>query len=45
MRSSLPLRLLIAVGLSLGLALLLLVVLYATSIAFQVWDHLRQSPV
>jgi hypothetical protein len=45
MRSSLPVRLLLAVGLSLGLALLLLVVLYATSVAFDVWARLREAPL
>ncbi|MCU0937296.1 MAG: 50S ribosome-binding GTPase, partial [Gammaproteobacteria bacterium] len=45
MRTALPLRLLFAVGLSLGLALLLLVTLYATNIAFEVYDHLRAAPL
>jgi hypothetical protein len=45
MRTSLPLRLLIAVGLSLGLAVLLLVLLYATNVAFEVYEHLREAPL
>jgi hypothetical protein len=44
MRASLPARLLLAVGLSLGLALLLVVLLYATSLAFEVWARLREAP-
>lgn len=45
MQTSLPLRLLIAVGLSLGLAVLLLVLLYATNVAFEVYEHLREAPL
>ena len=45
MRTALPVRLLLAVGVSLGLALVLLVVLYATSIAFDVWARLRETPL
>jgi hypothetical protein len=44
MRYTLPIRLLVAVGLSLGLALTLLVLLYATNVAFDVWARLRESP-
>jgi hypothetical protein len=45
MRSTVPIRLLVAVGLSLGLALVLLVLLYATNLAFEVWARLREAPV
>ncbi len=44
MRPTLPLRLLIAAAASLLLAGLLLVVLYATELGFQVWERLRSAP-
>jgi GTPase SAR1 family protein len=44
MAARFPLRLMLAAALSLGLAILLLVLLYATDVAFRVWDHLREAP-
>lgn len=40
-----PIRLLLAVLISLGVAALLLVLFYATELAFDVWDRLRQAPI
>jgi GTP-binding protein EngB required for normal cell division len=37
-------RLFVAAALSMALALLLLVVLYATDVAFRVWEHLQTAP-
>lgn len=44
MRYPLPVRLLLAVAVSIGLAALLLLLLYATQLGFEVWTHLRDSP-
>lgn len=45
MRYPLPIRLLIALLVSLGLAALLLLLLYATNLSFEVWDRLKTAPV
>ena len=44
MSPRLPVRLFLAAALSLTLALLLLVLLHATDVAFRVWEHLRDAP-
>lgn len=45
MRYTVPIRLLVALLVSLGLAALLLLILYATNLSFEVWDRLKQAPV
>src|SRR5919197_241457 len=40
-----PVRLVLAIVASLGLALVLLVLFYVTEIAFEVWDQLLQAPI
>jgi len=44
MRYIFPIRLLVALLVSLGLAALLLLVLYATNLSFEVWDRLKEAP-
>ncbi|MCK7574722.1 MAG: hypothetical protein MZV65_01605 [Chromatiales bacterium] len=43
-RAWLPIRLLLAVGASVGVALLLVLVLYITDLGLSVWDRLQRAP-
>ncbi len=43
-RAWLPIRLLLAVGASVGVAVLLVLVLYLTDLGLSVWDRLQQKP-
>ena len=43
-RAWLPVRLLLAVGASIGAAALLVLVLYITDLGLSVWDRLQQAP-